>query len=377
MKAKKHLLSLYNPRMKRINMKKNTLFTHVPDLSLLFIITCLLLNMFSFSYAHANNLKTVAILLPEEANDFGWNQQGLKAIQNVAHDLDLQLIIAQGLGYGDIRSTARELIADGAQLLFAHAGGYNTAVAEVAKEMNTPVAIVDQPNLMEKNLIADYTASGHEAAFLAGYLAAKTSRSHILGIVTSGEPPAWNAHSYAFIQGAKYADKSVTIHYAVIGPAAYADVSGAKRVTEAVITTGADVILGQGNGSSFGMLQAIESNKAKDNGKVWFIDVIGDKSPIAKGKEGHLLSSVLWNFEPIFTQIIQDTQNNVLGENAYILSLENQSTCLLQTPHISEEIWQELMHIQDKIIQKEIIVERQYEVDALHKAIATHIIETE
>ncbi len=340
--------------------------------SILFSISCCFLVLFlTLSNSYAKDIKTVAILLPEEASDFGWNQQGLDAIQKVAKKMNLKLIVAQGLGYGDIRSTARELIADGAEILFAHAGGYNTAVAEIAKEERTFVAIVDQPQLIVKNLIVDYTASGHESAFLAGYLAAKTSRSQILGIVTSGEPPAWNAHSFAFIQGAKMANPSVKIHYAVIGPAAYSDASGAKRVTEAVITTGADVILGQGNGSSFGMLQAIESNKAKDGGKVWFIDVIGDKSPIDKG---HLLSSVLWNFEPIFEKILTDTKNKSLGDNTYSLKLSDNSTYLLKTPHISEELWKELMQIQEKIIKKEINVKQNYDVKAVHEAITTNII---
>ncbi len=344
--------------------------------SILSIITlsCLILTSI-VSVSYAKDIKTIAILLPEEANDFGWNQQGLEAIQKVAKKMNLKLITAQGLGYGDIRSTARELVADGAEFIFAHAGGYNTAIAEIAKESKVAVAIVDQPQLVVKNLIADYTASGHEAAYLAGYLAVKTSRSQILGIVTSGEPPAWNAHSYAFIQGAKMANPQVKIHYAVIGPAAYSDVSGAKRVTEAMITTGADVILGQGNGSSFGMLQAIESNKAKDGGKVWFIDVIGDKRPIEKKDlaKSHLLSSVVWDFEPIFERILLDTQNNTLGEGDYTLKLENKSTYLLKTSHISDTTWKEIIALQDKIIQKKVIVKQDYNVEAVHKSITANI----
>ncbi len=344
--------------------------------SILFNLTIsLLILLSSISTTYAKEIKTIAILLPEEAIDFGWNQQGLIAIEKVAKKMDLKLITAQGLGYGDIRSTARELVADGADFLIAHAGGYNTAVAEIARETNTKVAIVDQPELITKNLIADYTASGHEAAFLAGYLAVKTSRSQILGIVTSGEPPAWNAHSYAFIQGAKMANPSVKIHYAVIGPAAYSDVSGAKRVTEAMITTGADVILGQGNGSSFGMLQAIESNKAKDGGKVWFIDVIGDKTPIDKKDlaKSHLLSSIIWNFEPIFEKLISDANNNKLGMDDYKLNLENNSTYLLKSKHISENIWKEITVIKEKIINKEIIVKHDYSVEAVHKEITINI----
>ncbi len=308
-------------------------------------------------------IKTFAILTPEQGTDFGWNQQGVVAAQEVAKSMGLNVIVAQGLGYGDIRSSIRELVADGAEFILAHAGGYNTAGAEIAKETQVPVAIVDQPQLSQKKLIADYTASGHEAAYLAGYLASKMTRSNIIGIVTSGEPPAWNAHSHAFIKGAQQHNPHIKIHYAVIGPAAYSDATGAKRVTEAVIATGADIILGQGNGSSFGMLQAIETNKAKDGGKVWFIDVIGDKSPIDKG---HLLSAVVWDFVPVFTKLINDLQSGALGENSYPLTIKDKSTYLLKSPHIPEDVWKEIMDIQDDIVSGKLMVEKNYEVAPVH-----------
>ena len=38
-----------------------------------------------------------------------------------------------------------------------------------------PVAIVDTPSGLKKGLVADYTLSGHEGAYLAGRLAAKMS----------------------------------------------------------------------------------------------------------------------------------------------------------------------------------------------------------
>ncbi len=316
--------------------------------------------------AEQKTIKTFAILTPEQGTDFGWNQQGIVAAQKIANDMGLQVIVAQGLGYGDIRSSIREIVADGAELIIAHAGGYNTAGAEIAKETKIPVAIVDQPQLAQENLIADYTASGHEAAFLAGYLASKMTRSNIIGIVTSGEPPTWNAHSHAFIKGAQHYNPQIKIHYAVIGPAAYADATGAKRITETVIATGADVILGQGNGSSFGMLQAIETNKAKDGGKVWFIDVIGNKSSIDKG---HLLSAVVWDFVPVFTKLIDDVQNGTFGKNFYQLNVKDASTYLLKTSYIPPNIWKDIMKLQDEIIQGKRIVEKNFEATPVHKLV--------
>ena len=42
-----------------------------------------------------------------------------------------------------------------------------------------PVAIVDTPDALKPGLVADYTLSGHEGAYLAGRLAAKmTAHRH-------------------------------------------------------------------------------------------------------------------------------------------------------------------------------------------------------
>ncbi len=291
----------------------------------------LLLTGFMFGAASAAEVKTIAILTPEEGTDFGWNQQGIDAAKAAGAAAGVEVLVAQGLGYGDVRPTLRELAEEGANLLIAHASGYNTAAPEIAKEMDVPVAIVDAPDALEKGLVADYTLSGHQGAYLAGRLAAKMSRSKTVGIVVSGEPPSWNSQSAAFAQGVKAENPDVKVVYAVIGPAAYSDAAGGKRVTESVIAAGADIIFGQGNGSSFGMLQAVETTKAADGGKVMFIDVIGDKSSIDKG---YLLSSVVWNIEPVYAAMIADLKADTFGTKSYEISLKDDSVKLLKTPQI-------------------------------------------
>ena len=109
-------------------------------------------------------------------------------------------------------------------------------------------------------MVADYTISGHEGAYLAGGLAAKMTKTGTVAIVVSASRLPWNSQSAAFAQGVK-AKADTKILYAVIGPAAYADAAGGRRVTESAIGAGADVIFGQGDGASFGMLQATETTK--------------------------------------------------------------------------------------------------------------------
>jgi simple sugar transport system substrate-binding protein len=320
------------------------------------------------SLAGAAEVKSIAVLVPEQGTDFGWNQQGVDAARAVAEKYGLDFMPAEGLGYGDVRPTLRELAEDGASLMIAHASGYNTAAPEIAKETGVPVAIVDSPDALEKGLVTDYTLSGHEGAYLAGRMAAKLSRSGTVGIVVSGEPPSWNSQSAGFAQGIKAEKPDVKIIYAVIGPAAYADAAGGRRVTESVISAGADVIFGQGNGSSFGMIEAVETTKAVDGDKVWFIDVIGDKSSLDKG---HLLSSVLWNMVPVYSAMVEDLKADEFGTKHYKISLADDSVQLLKTPHIPDDIWSELMAMRQDIIDGKIKVDQVSDAQEVRKLMST------
>ena len=181
-------------------------------------------------------------------------------------------------------------------------------------------------------------------------------------------PPAWNAQSYGFAQGVKATKPGVTIRYAVIGPAAYSDAAGAKRVTEAAIAAGADVVFGQGNGASFGMIQAVETAKPSNGGKVWFIDVIGNKTSI---DHGNLLSSVLWDYEPVFDQMVQDIKAKTFGSHDYHLSLASGSIKLLKTANIPAAIWDDLEAKRADIIAGKIKVEESFDAAKVRAAMST------
>ena len=116
-----------------------------------------------------------------------------------------------------------------------------------------------------------------------------------------------------------------------------------------MIADGAEVGFGMGDGSSFGMLQAVE---AADG--VTFIDVIGDKTEI--DEQGVLLSSVLWSFDGLYEDAIDGIGDGTFGEEGYELDLENGGISLLRTDRIDDETWSELEDTQQQIIDGEIKV---------------------
>jgi basic membrane protein A len=317
--------------------------------------------------ASAAEVKTLAIMLPEEPTDFGWNQQAFEAAKTVAAKYHLKFMPAAGLGYGDVHAELRELADDGASLIIAHASGYNTAAPEIGAEKHVPVAIVDRPKDSKPGAVADYTLSGREGAYLAGVLAAKTTRTHVVAIVVAAESPPWNSQSAAFAQGARATDPRTKVLYAVIGPAAYADVAGGRRVTESAIGAGADVVFGQGDRASFGMLQAVETKLSTGGGKVWFIDEIGDKSSIDKG---HLLSSVVWNLVPVYSAMIEDLKANKFGTHAYSIQLSDDSVRLLHSKYIPDNVWSDIETVRTQIIGGKL------KVDAIWDAVTVRAMMT-
>lgn len=291
---------------------------------------------------------TVGYASPEKPNDYGWNQQGYLAALKAAKAAGAKVIAATGIGYENVEPALRRLAQQGADLIIAQASGYNTIAPKVAQQFKVPVITYDNPKGRRKGLVADISTSAQQGAYLAGVLAAQVTKTKILGIVVSAADTNWYKQSGGFIAGARSIDPSVKFRFARIGQASYADAAGGKRVTQQVIAAGADVVFGMGDGSSFGMMQAVETAKPPAGAsKVYFIDVIGNKLKI--DMKGVLLSSVLWDFTQIFSQAIKDVNAGTFGTRNYNLTVAN-GLSLLKTRRAPASAWAKVAAAQKGII---------------------------
>jgi len=279
--------------------------------------------------AQAVPVRAVAIVVPASRTDHGWNQQGPDSLQKAGKDMGLTVTVAENAGYGDIKPILRDLASKGAQLIICHASGYVTVCPEFARESKVKVAVVDRPNAVTPGLVSDILTYAHEGAYLAGALAGIMTKSGTVGIVVSGEPPTWNRMTVGFAEGLRSVRRNARLLYGVIGQAAYEDAAGAKRLTEAQLAAGADVIFGQGDGASFGMMNAIAEHNRSGGAKAWFIDVIGDKRDIDKNKV--LLTSVLFDYSGVYKEMIRDIQQGKFGRDL-TMTLANRGVGLLDLP---------------------------------------------
>jgi basic membrane protein A len=284
----------------------------------------------------------VAVITPEKGNDMGWNQQGVEGAQAAAASVGAECIVQDGAGYGDITPIMNQLATQEPQLIFPWASGYNTVGPQVAQQLQIAVTASD-PGTESANvpqLVQAMETNGQDGGYLAGVLAGKTTKTGTVAIVVSAEDLNWSKMSGGFIAGARSVNPGVKVLYVQIGQAAYADAAGGKRVTASAISGGADVVFGMGDGSSFGMMQAVETATPPSGAdKVWFIDVIGDKS--STDKKGIYLSSVVWDWTPLMTKAIKDLEAGTFGQKSFYLGLDN-GMGLLQTQLIPADVWTEI-----------------------------------
>jgi len=297
--------------------------------------------------ASAQKVAEVGFASPEKPTDYGWNQQGYAGAKKAAAVNGAKVLDATGSGYENVEPNLRRLAQQGADLIIAHASGYNSAAPAIAEEFKVPVVVWDaKASAVKKGLVSNVLTRAQEGAYLAGVLAAQMSKTGTLGIVVSASDENWFKQAGGYCQGARSINKSVKFKYGRIGPASYADAAGGKRITQTVISAGADVVFGMGDGSSFGMLQAVGTAKAPAGAtKVWFIDVIGDKTKI--DKKGVLLSSELWDFAPIYTRAIKAVNAGTFG-TTYVLDAKN-GLSLLKTNKAPASAWAKVAAAQKKI----------------------------
>jgi simple sugar transport system substrate-binding protein len=289
------------------------------------------------AFASKSAVSKIAIATPAKANDYGWNQQGVAAAHNVAKVNGASLTVNDGIGYDNTQAVLERLARSGNQFVIAQASGYNTIAPRVAVQTKVPMISYDNPKNLIKNYMSDIETSSQDGAYLAGVLAAKKTTTNKLGIVISAADTNWFKQAGGFVAGARSVNPDIKFAFSQVGQASYDDAAGGKRVMQATIAAGADVVFGMGDGATLGYIQAVETSSKK----VWFIDVIGNPTPI--DKKGAVLSSVLWDFSKVFKAAVADVNAGKYGTHVYTLGLNN-GVSLLQTKYIPGSVW--------KLIQK-------------------------
>jgi basic membrane protein A len=217
--------------------------------------------------ARAQAKPNVAALFAGRIDDGGFMESGYRGLVAARDTLGVEIGWRDGVKPDrDLLSTAlRELARSGATLVIAHGGQNNEAAKLVAGEFPDIRFVVTQGNVTGPNL-ASYEVLQEESAFLAGALAAWTTKTGVVGHMSGIRVVPGLKGRAAYANGVAHADPKVRLLTNFSGN--QDDNALSKRVASAMIAAKTDVIFTMLNAGRTGAIDACREAGAKQIGNV-------------------------------------------------------------------------------------------------------------
>ena len=254
----------------------------------------------------------IGLILPSTVDDMAWSQsmvEGLKAVQKKMGEGNMELAISEKLGRAvDAGAATRQYASQGFDIVFAHGSQYQSVLPEIAKDFPKTTFAHGTGFQTGPNIFA-YDPQAQEGAYLLGILAAKMTKSGVIGIVGPVEAGDAAKYNYGFQQGVMKTNPKVSVRTAYTG--SFNDIVGAGELAKTQMTAGADILTGSSQ-QAVGAVRAV----ADKPGMYWLSTDI-DQSSIGPNA---VLASQVYNWEKVVNKIIDLRKKGTLGGQVLTLS---------------------------------------------------------
>jgi len=182
-------------------------------------------------------------------------------------------------------------------------------------------AIID--GVSELPNVASLVFKEHEGSYLVGVLAAKTTKTNVLGFVGGMDIPLIHRFEKGYEEGAKSVNRNIQIvqNYVGVTDSAWNNPGKGKELSLAQIGKGADVIFTAAGNSGLGAFDAVEQY-GKENGRATHF-VIGVDSNQNMVKPGYVLTSMVKRVDVAVYNIIKDVVDRKFQGGFHVFGLES------------------------------------------------------
>lgn len=195
-------------------------------------------------------------------NDQSFNQSAWEGLQKAKKELGVKVSYQESKQDADYIGNLETLYDSGNDLIWGIGFKMADVILKAAKQNpKQKYAIVDYsfgektpPNVLGVMFKAE------EGAFLAGYIAAKMTKTKSIGFIGGMSVPIIHAFQYGYKAGAKYANKKITIleQYSE----SFTDAAKGKAIANQMISKNADVVFHAAGAVGDGVIEATkEKNK--------------------------------------------------------------------------------------------------------------------
>lgn len=259
----------------------------------------------------------VALLTPGAITDQSWNAGAYQGLMRIRDSLGAQVSHIQTKTPAEFEDNFRQYGAQGYTIVFGHGFEYQDAAKRVAPDFPNTIYITTSGTTAGPNL-AGIAFGFSDASYLAGILAASTSKSHKLGVIGGSELPPVVESFRAFEAGARSVDSKVSVVTSYIGN--WDDVSAGKEAALAQFSRGVDVIFQNADNAGLGVFQAARENKGAF--------IIGSNSNQNAVAPEVTLGSVVIDLPLAFLTVAKSVQDGTfkpgvieLGEASHVVTL--------------------------------------------------------
>ena len=210
---------------------------------------------------------SVGALFAGRIDDRGFMESGWRGLERARTELGVQTTLIDGVEPKKelLAAALAKLAGSGVDMVVAHGGQNNEACAEVAARFPQVKFVVTQGAVTSANL-ASYDVLQEESAYLAGVLAARTTRTGIVGHMSGIRVRPGLKGRAAYAAGVRATNPQVRLLTNFSGN--QDDNPLSRRVALAQIAAGADVIFTMLNAGRDGVTQACRERNARQIGNV-------------------------------------------------------------------------------------------------------------
>ncbi|MBU0493289.1 MAG: BMP family protein [Chloroflexi bacterium] len=262
----------------------------------------------------------VAVIMPSAINDLAFSQSmydALVAIQKEMGGPDkMELVYSENMFVVDDAAAAiRDYATRGYDLIIAHGSQYGSSLQEIAPDFpNTSFAHGTTVNTFTdlgiKNVFA-YEAAADQGGYVNGVIAAKLTKSNVIGVVGPIETGDAKLYVDGFKAGVKATNPNVQVNVNYIG--SFSDVALAAEAANTHIKAGADVMAG----SAQMVVGAI--GVCKENNVLW----LGTQSSQTSLAPDIVVANQIYDWTVVLKDIIALIKSGTYGGKAYNITLKN------------------------------------------------------
>jgi basic membrane protein A len=248
-------------------------------------------------------------------DDRSFNAAAWRGVKRAAKDFPIVLRDAEPGDPASLEPAMRAFAERGYNLVIGIGFAQTPIVEEVAKDYpKIDFVIVDGVSQLPN--VASLIFREHEGSYLVGMIAARASKSGVLGFIGGMDIPLIHRFAVGYAEGARAVNPKIQVidNYVGVTDSAWNNPGKGKELALAQIGKGADVLFAAAGNSGLGAFDAVEQA-----GKL----VIGVDSNQNWVKPGYVLTSMVKRVDNAVYQIVRDRVAGRFQGGIHVFGLKN------------------------------------------------------